>query len=44
MPTEEELEQRVNEHIDEQEAKKAILKFEIEKMREDIKRMKGVTE
>ena len=42
MPTEEELEQRVNEHIDMEEVKKAILSLEIQQMKEAIKRTEAV--
>ena len=42
MPTEEELEQRVTDHIDSEEAKKAVLSFEIEQMNESIKKARKV--
>lgn len=42
MPTEEELEQRVTEHIDRESVKDAILSLEIEQMNKALEKTKAV--
>ena len=43
MPTEEELEQRVTEHIDQERIQTAILKLEIETLQKAVKQVENVS-
>ena len=43
MPTEEELEQRVNEHIDREGAKNAILALEIETLKKAVEKVENIS-
>ena len=43
MPTEEELEQRVNDHIDSERIKDAVLKLEIETLRKGLDKVENVS-
>lgn len=43
MPTEEDIEQMTTEHIDREEAKNAILSFEIENLKKAVERVENVS-
>ena len=43
MPTEEEIEQRVNDHIDYERAQSAILRAEIETLRKAVERVENIS-
>jgi hypothetical protein len=43
MITEQELEERITEHIDREEAKRAILKFEIDNLQKAVERVENVS-